>query len=1074
MAKKKRTFLGSVLNTIKNEAVGLGGNVIDMADPLNLGYGDSFKNDFMDTMGVDKKDSFMAKFGDVQDSFLQGVTNVVPGTKKLQEYTDKKFNPSSYETNPLTGEVYKKEQWKGQNKWEKSSQGVGQIAGSIALMAATAGAFAPATAASTTASAGTTAAGTAEGLAAVGGSGALTAEGTAAGLGTAGNLATTGGTVASTAEGVASTGNTINNTASNTSTLTNAGKQLLGLNNPVQTGIKGITQGGGEIANAATGAYDPFDMQGYLKQQQEFQQQQQKLQLEQSLLERYQIEQENKNPMYNMNTNQYAFYGAYGGIRPNQLITYKGARHEQGGIPLGNNQEVEGNETNWKEYIFSDRKDMKIPGSKQTFANKSKLIQNKYKGRELDDLASAALDKEMNALMAVQEQIRATKAQKYLNKVEEYLNTEAFCKGGKRRYANGGDLTLETIADRTITPSPYLQDNVIIPYISGYESGTNPAGNIFNKPIYKGIQITQGGQNVIPINVSPGEYRNLSKKTEYNMNVLSGYPEETQKLTDKLSLGKVSTLHKLQPKGKRKMANGGPVNPPPQYDLKGAFQQLGLPEDFLDKITYSSTTNPVDLLDKALMANPNFGYNNVPMFADPQQFADFAHAVNEQLINKYKALGLSPTDLDRVLLIDPVAMNYLPKGSNIPAASGEGNATVEQGFYAPRSITYSGYVKGYPQIFQNNTNKTSGNKVVTIKGNQQIPPKVVRGIPVKLDSSGKGTSYYNALLDANGNVVGLNETDINFFEKTPKTNKASQKQQEQVIERLRERGKMAGGGWLAVKPGTMGFNEFPTDRILPDSAYTQPNYLGLVGSGISTLGLLPEVFSKKKKYTPDYINLPDVNLKGNVNLVDYGASLQNLQQQAGLAQQMSGANARRFANNAGQMMSMRQQGMAPIMSALGQQYSQVQQDQANTNAQIMNQTMMQEQMINNQNKIKQLIYNNQLKQQADTANEMEKIRKRQAIAALAQSVGNAVTGFSKDVNMANAINTQNYLAGLNINAMNPNYRLQQGLVGHNTTPENTFLSNINPMNSNYTTNSRLFRYKNPNGFIGPYAPNYYE
>jgi hypothetical protein len=47
------------------------------------------------------------------------------------------------------------------------------------------------------------------------------------------------------------------------------------------------------------------------------------------------------------------------GGKMNSPITFpqifKGPRHEQGGIPIGNNTEVEGNEVKWKDYIFSDR-----------------------------------------------------------------------------------------------------------------------------------------------------------------------------------------------------------------------------------------------------------------------------------------------------------------------------------------------------------------------------------------------------------------------------------------------------------------------------------------------------------------------------------------------------------------------------------------------------------------------------------------------------------------------------------------------------------------------------------------------
>lgn len=103
-----------------------------------------------------------------------------------------------------------------------------------------------------------------------------------------------------------------------------------------------------------------------------------------------------------------------------------GGTHEtnpQGGVPMGQTASVEQGETKWEDYIFSDR--IKVPGTKNTFADESKKIQKKYpKERENDIPTQKAKEKEMKRLMAAQEVIRT----------EMGLNDDI-------QMANGGDLT---------------------------------------------------------------------------------------------------------------------------------------------------------------------------------------------------------------------------------------------------------------------------------------------------------------------------------------------------------------------------------------------------------------------------------------------------------------------------------------------------------------------------------------------------------------------------------------------------------------------------------------------------------
>ena len=78
---------------------------------------------------------------------------------------------------------------------------------------------------------------------------------------------------------------------------------------------------------------------------------------------------------------------AYGG----DITQYQGNTHQQGGIPIGNNREVEDGETKGigdsKDYIFSNK--IMFDKSK-SYADKSKQIEKKYKLRENDSYADIA------------------------------------------------------------------------------------------------------------------------------------------------------------------------------------------------------------------------------------------------------------------------------------------------------------------------------------------------------------------------------------------------------------------------------------------------------------------------------------------------------------------------------------------------------------------------------------------------------------------------------------------------------------------------------------------------------------
>lgn len=135
------------------------------------------------------------------------------------------------------------------------------------------------------------------------------------------------------------------------------------------------------------------------------------------------------------------------GIDPSQIFFADGGElteynagdtHEEnpyGGIPLGNDALVEEGETRWEDYIFSDR--IKIPKSKQTFAQRSKSIQKKYSDRPHDKMAKEALEIEMNQLKDAQEAIKTSKIAKHTKAIMALggmLN-------GRKVFADGGEDT---------------------------------------------------------------------------------------------------------------------------------------------------------------------------------------------------------------------------------------------------------------------------------------------------------------------------------------------------------------------------------------------------------------------------------------------------------------------------------------------------------------------------------------------------------------------------------------------------------------------------------------------------------
>ena len=120
-------------------------------------------------------------------------------------------------------------------------------------------------------------------------------------------------------------------------------------------------------------------------------------------------------------------YMAMGGM----LTKYQGNTHEDGGIKLAGD-EVEDNETSFNmnqqsDFIFSDR--VIVPGSKQSFATKSKRIDSKYKLRPNDPYGKKSQELELRNLAMQQEEVK-----QLLNPVDD-SNQMAY---GGMRYDGGG------------------------------------------------------------------------------------------------------------------------------------------------------------------------------------------------------------------------------------------------------------------------------------------------------------------------------------------------------------------------------------------------------------------------------------------------------------------------------------------------------------------------------------------------------------------------------------------------------------------------------------------------------------
>lgn len=88
----------------------------------------------------------------------------------------------------------------------------------------------------------------------------------------------------------------------------------------------------------------------------------------------------------------------------NNLVSIDGPTHENGGVKLSKTKEVEGEESMFGNFVFSER--LSYPKSKMSFSDKAKAIEKKY-GKDKSDFAIKSKKKEMQRLADEQEALKA-------------------------------------------------------------------------------------------------------------------------------------------------------------------------------------------------------------------------------------------------------------------------------------------------------------------------------------------------------------------------------------------------------------------------------------------------------------------------------------------------------------------------------------------------------------------------------------------------------------------------------------------------------------------------------------------
>jgi len=122
------------------------------------------------------------------------------------------------------------------------------------------------------------------------------------------------------------------------------------------------------------------------------------------------------------------FTYANGGPMGGDIEEINGPTHEEGGVAMGEGNEVEGGEVKVDDYIFSDR--LGMPDSKTTFADEAKKIKKKYELRD-DSITMDSQKAELTKLMEANESMRIAKeAEEAEKEAAVQQETEKLALGG--------------------------------------------------------------------------------------------------------------------------------------------------------------------------------------------------------------------------------------------------------------------------------------------------------------------------------------------------------------------------------------------------------------------------------------------------------------------------------------------------------------------------------------------------------------------------------------------------------------------------------------------------------------------
>ena len=229
-------------------------------------------------------------------------------------------------------------------------------------------------------------------------------------------------------------------------------------------------------------------------------------------------------PADSYNSYRYPKYANGGG-----LSHFNGPTHEEGGITLGQDQpfaEVEGGETKGmdnteaEDYIYSDN--LKLPGTTQTFAKKSKTIDKKYSLRPWDKITTDAKESELNDLKDVQELVKQHKElsdnlKQYKNGGSIHINP-----ANKGKFNATKERTGKTTEELTHSSNPLTKKRAIFAQNAAHWKHED-GGDLTQHPYYENggdlpMFIDGGNPTDSILNAAYSRFKNDAKSNEELLN----------------------------------------------------------------------------------------------------------------------------------------------------------------------------------------------------------------------------------------------------------------------------------------------------------------------------------------------------------------------------------------------------------------------------------------------------------------------------------------------------------------------------------------------------------------------------